>query len=237
MKDHIYHLVHKGYCIHVEYYPDENVHRKRILLGTCKKAHCDNPYYYIPKVELPVTLLKTCRQVYHEARNVFYSVNVFRVGDPGLCNLFLRRIGDFNLVLRKVHLNICVLKRNDERQWDNTLHNLAENVKTVQHVYILVRENPWEDQAYETHRHSPAVGNTPFLKGLLELKKLPLKTFELSVYECSPRRYIGNSHPAIYTWTPDQRRAWARSMMSAVLGKEEESGEEDSGEVISGEED
>ena len=210
--------MHGGRCIHVEFRPHQ---KKRLRLATCMKSHCDNPYYYLANLELPLPFLRTCRQAYHEARNVFYTANIFRIGDPRVGRLFLQRISDYSLTLRSVHLNICVTKRKDEREWDDTLQELAENFKTVQKLYIDVRETLWN--MYEcystTRRHSPAVGKKPFIRGLLELKKLPLKTFELSVWEGSPRNQP-QVPTSVYSWTPDQKRAWVRSMKSAILSKD-----------------
>ena len=187
------------------------------------RKHCDNPYYYLPKAELPVTFLRTCRQVYHEARNVFYATNIFRIGDPSISRLFSQRISLYSFTLRSVHLTICVTHRHDERQWDNALHELAKNVKTVQNVYIDVREHLWDERAYYNFRHTPTLGKRPFLGGLLELKKLPLKTFEISVGGDHLRRYVQGqwqSNMSVYVWTTDQKREWARSMKSAILGRD-----------------
>ena len=220
LKDRIYYFVHAKWCIHVDYHRHQNLHHERIRLGTCLRAHCDNPYYYLPEVMLPVPFLRTCRQMYHEARNVFYTANVFRIGDPKLGGLFLQRISDYGLALRSVHLNICVAKRNDERQWDNTLHELAENIKTVQHLYIDVKGHLWNGHGEPNSlRTNPSLGKRPFLKGLLALKKLPLKTFEICVDAGHPR-FHHLVLPGDYTWTPEQMQAWAQSIQSAVLGKE-----------------
>ena len=204
----------------MEYHAFPNLRPQRIRFTTCKRVHCDNPYYHLPNVELPFAFLKTCRQAYHEARNVFYKVNIFRIRNPSLGDLFIQRVSNYGLALRSVHLNICVPKRNDERKWDNTLHKLAENFKTVQNIYIDVREHPWDHSYYDTLRHNPAVGKKPFLKGLLELKKLPLKTFEISVYEPNPRSYHYRVDWDVYSWSPDQKRAWSRSIKSAILDKD-----------------
>lgn len=202
------------------YHPHHNPHWDRILLSTCLRIHCNMPYYCLPDTELLVGFLRTCRQAYHEARNVFYTANIFRIGDPIRGRTFLQRISDYNLVLRSIHLTIHIFMRNDERQWNSTLHQLAENFKTVQNLYIDIEQDLWSDEAdYHTGRYSPALGKRPFLKGLLELNKLPLKTFEICVDTGSPRVYH-LAQAGDYTWTWDQKRAWAQSMKSAILGKD-----------------
>ena len=223
LKDRIYHFVYAGYCIHVAYHPHQKLHGNRILLSTCLRMHCDDPCCYQLKVELSVGFLRTCRQAYHEARNVFYTANIYKFDEPTLGRTFLQRISDYNLILRSVHLTIRVSKRSDERQWDNTLHELAENFNTVQNLFIDVLQGLWVegnyDYNYTRQRYSPALGKRPFLKGLLELKKLPLKTFEIGVDIWSPRLHH-LAEAGDYSWTPDQKRAWARSIKSAVLGKD-----------------
>ena len=157
--------------------------------------------------------------MYHEARNAIYTANIFKIDEARLGVLFLQRISNYSLTLRSVHLNICVLWRDDERQWDITLLELATNCKTLQNLYIDVRDNFRDDLEFKTLRYGLSVGKRSFLRGLLQLKKLPLKTLEIWVDEGHPRH-----HPLVkvndYSWMLDQRLEWARSMKSAILGKD-----------------
>ena len=220
MKDRIYYFLYGGYCIHTEYHDRfQKFPSKRIRLFACDKFHCDNVYCSLPTLKLPIAFLRTCRQTYHEARNTIYTANIFKIKEARLGGLFLQRISNYTLTLRSVHLNICVSRRDDERQWDITLLELATNCKTLQNLYIDVRDNFRNDLEYKTLRYGPALGKVAFLRGLLQLKKLPLKTLEIWVDE-------GHSHHHQlvkvndYSWMLDQRREWARSMKSAILGKD-----------------
>ena len=157
--------------------------------------------------------------MYHEARNAIYTANIFKIKEARLGGLFLQRISNYSLTLRSVHLNICVWRRDDERQWNNTLLELAVNCKTLQNLYINTKDNLRNDLDYKTLQYGPAVGKRSFLRGLLQLKKLPLKTLEIWVDEGHPRH-----HPPVKvndsSWMLDQRLEWARSMKSAILGKD-----------------
>ena len=171
------------------------------------------------RVRLPeLDSLTTCRQVYHEARNVFFSANTFEMDRPSSVHLFLRHLhlGTHRaLSVRSLHLNIAIPDRNEERKWDNILHTLVEELYNVIHVYVDVEEEIWNNCYSPTRRHSPALGKRPFLTGLLELKRLPLKTFELAMV--ATRRRHRHSEDK-YNWTVDQKIAWARSMKMAILG-------------------
>ena len=161
--------------------------------------------------------------MYHEARKVLYSANTLYFVKPRSVSGFLRHlniVSDHSLPVRSVHLSIHVSDRSKEREWDHAFHALAEGLKNLQHLYIKVEEDIWNH--FWTRRHSPALGKRPFLGGLLEFKKLPLKTFELIMSESGPSRYGGrwnycNLREHEYTWTMDQKRAWAQSIQNAIL--------------------
>ena len=221
MKDRIYYFLYGGSYIHAEYHDRYQKFRsKRIHLVACDKFHCNNVYCSLPTLKLPLAFLRTCRQVYHEARNAIYTANIFEIGKARVGGLFLQRISNYSLTLRSVHLNIRVSTRDVERQWDNTLLELATNCKTLQNLYMDIKDNLRNDLDYKTLQYGPAVGKRAFLRGLLQLKKLPLKTLEIWVDEGHPHHH----HPLVkvndYSWMLDQRREWAQSMKSAILGKD-----------------
>lgn len=170
---------------------------------------------------LPVASLGTCRQLYHEAKNVLYSANDFMLlSDSRLLGLFIRRLDDGShrsLAVRSLHLGLVVSNINEERKWDNAFRTLAESLKNLRHISIYIFEVIWDASGYyysRNRRHSPAHGKRPFLRSLLELKELPLKTFELGVME-SHGATAGDTK---YVWTTAQKREWAQKMKGAILG-------------------
>ena len=153
--------------------------------------------------------------MYHDARNVLYSANTFQIANARSGRLFLQRLSDRCLTLRSLHLDVFVAVKQDERDWDYAFHEVAEDLKNLQRLYINFKEELWNGLYYNAGRHSPAFGKKPFLGGLLELKKLPLKTFEIVIDETT--RYVRNI-PERDRWTVPQKLVWAQSIKSAVLG-------------------
>ena len=161
--------------------------------------------------------LRTCRQMYHEARKVLYSANTVEFVNPRSVSAFLRYsniVSDRSLAVRSVHLSIHVSDRSKELEWDRAIHALAESLKNLQHLHIDVEETIWNYP--KTRRHTPTLRKRPFLRRLLELKQLPLKTFELIMSKSSrsPHRVVCKNQ---YRWTMDQQRAWAQSIQNAIL--------------------
>lgn len=169
---------------------------------------------------LPVAVPATCRQIYHDAKNVLYSANCFSFRHPKLVGSFIRRldcVSNRSLAVRSVHLFVLIRDRNQERKWDNSLHALAENLKNLRHIYIEVAEYLWNGYNYHHPRHSPAYGKRGFLRGLLELKNLPLKTVELVVGD---NMNVRETLDKRYVWTNAQKQDWAQSMKSAILSSD-----------------
>lgn len=203
-----------GFCLYVS---GIGGYRTSIKLVACNDPtpHAVSLYNSREKLQPLVASLKTCRQIYHEARNVFYSANTFEISTVKEIGGFLRCLDTFSnrsLAIRRLHITMSVFNKIDERYWDNGLHALAEGLKNLRHVHIRVRERIWS--VSYPRRQSPAVGKAPFLQGLLELKKLSLKTIEIIVELYEIRSVRDNR----YIWTGAQKQAWAQSMESGILG-------------------
>ena len=170
------------------------------------------------KIGLVVAFLRTCRQMYHDVKSLLYSANDFRLYQAQLVRPFLRRLDEVNhrsLAVRSVTLNVYLSSRNEERQWDHAICALAENLKNLRHIRIAIDEQLWTYRWVCTRRQSPAHGKAPFLPSLLELKKLPLRTVNLTV----TARPTGNwVLPIEYTWTAAQKQEWVQKMKLAILG-------------------
>lgn len=159
--------------------------------------------------------------MYHEARSVLYSVNTFEIGRPIQGRLFLQTLSDRSLTLRSLHLSIILVCTQDERDWNHVFYEMAKNLKNIRDLYVHILEVLWVGY-YRGIRQSPAFGKKPFLKGLLELKKLPLKTLEICMRDNFEGRHYHSHGISAYTnkyiWTPAQQQEWAESMKSAILG-------------------
>ena len=221
LKDRIYQFVYGGFYVRVA----EDYSCVGLDLAPRMAAFREICYHEVGRwtykgfEHLPVASLGTCRQLYHEAKNVLYSANRLSLSDPKLVNTFIRRLDNLNhrsLAMRSVYLVVYVHNKNREREWDNTFRVLAESFKNLRHIRIMVEQRIWNGyQDYSHRRRSPAQGNMPFLQGLLELKKLPLKTVDLVVTK--DMRY-GSLRGDAYNWTDAQKREWERHMEGAILG-------------------
>ena len=182
-----------------------------------ERGNRQNIYIFsdITSSQLPIASLRACRQIYHDAKQVVYSANTFEFFNPKIILLFIRclDVSYRNLALRSVVLNIYV-DNYREREWDNVFRELADNFKNLRHLHIEIDEVIWSKPW--TRRHSPAYRNSPFLRGLLELKQLPLKTVELVMVD----RGIYGDPISQYIWTIAQKQEWAQRMKSAILGSE-----------------
>ena len=187
---------------------------------------CKNPYQHGTRQcnrtqdnHLPVASLKTCRQMYHEIRNALSSGNHLEISHPRAACSFLRHLTHSALRLRRIELNIFIDDRKEEHSWNKAFHALSEQLKDLRHLCVKVDEQLWPVYAAYKGRHSPAFGKTPFLAGLLQFKKVPLKTFELVVGDGREGYPFETAYlSSNYIWTTDQRRLWAQSMKSAILG-------------------
>ena len=156
---------------------------------------------------------------------MLYSANTFEISAPNRVSPFLRLLDSVShcgLAVRNLRLDVSVTRPDDERQWDNSFHNVAEGLKTLRHLCINMREIYRHGQREYRFRDGPAVRKKPFLGGLLELNKLPLQTVEFVIGTgqsfCTRQTWYIVRGGKIYTWDNAQKLAWAQSMKSAILG-------------------
>ena len=160
---------------------------------------------------------RTCRQIYQDAKDAFYSTNGFQIICPQPLGVFIHHLDHVShraLAVRNMHLRIVVYGRNEERQCDKGFRALVESLKNVRHIsiFICVKDN-------YSSRSSPlgtlAYRKEPFLPGLLAFKKLPLKTFTLDLELHSETFWKEGKR---YLWTAVQEREWVHYVKDAVLG-------------------
>ena len=159
--------------------------------------------------------------MYREARNVIYSANTFEIFSPNRVSPFLRRLDSVShcgLAVRNLRLNVSVSRPDDERQWDISFHNLAEGLKTLRHLCINMGEVSRYGRPELRFRDSPAFRKRPFLGGMLELNKLPLKTVEFVIRTGQNWCWCIARGGKIYEWDNARKLAWAQSMKHAILG-------------------
>ena len=177
----------------------------------------DNTYHDRRQSSVPEASLRTCRQMYQDAKDAFYSTNEFQLICPQPLGVFIQHLDDVNhraLAVRNMHLRVVVYGRKEERECDNGFRALVKSLKNVRHISIFIcvkdnlsyRSTPLETLAYRKE---------PFLPGLLDFKKLPLKTFTLVLEEHSETFWKEGKK---YLWTAVQEQEWVQYVEGAVLG-------------------
>jgi hypothetical protein len=102
-----------------------------------------------PRQNIRRALLRTCKQIYHEARLIFYSENTFVLSKPRAFFAFLGRIGTGNIaLLRSLRIyapgnyttsSKAYYNRFAEQTapaWYFVLNKLAEEATGLRHVYV-----------------------------------------------------------------------------------------------------
>ena len=178
----------------------------------------DDTYFDRRRSSVPKASLTTCRQIYHDAKDAFYSSNEFEVICPQPLGMFiehLKYVSHRALVVRMMDLRVLVCSRNQERDCENGVRALAESLKNVRHISIDISGDERCGFAC-TRRLGPFYRDKPFLLGLLELKKLQLKTFSLSVYG----QREDDVHKDDLTGIAVQKWEWVQYMKGAILGSD-----------------
>ena len=209
LKDRIYHLVYGGVVIRV----DRNNHGDSIQMRVLDDTYLDRRQSSVPKASL-----RACRQIYHDAKDAFYSCNEFEVICPQPLGFFIEHLEYVShraLAVRNIYLRVLVCSRNQERECENGFRALAESLKNVRHISIDISGDERCGFAC-TRRLGPFYREKRFLLGLLELKKLPLMTFSLSVYGQGE----DDVHKDNLTEIDVQKREWVQYMKGAILGSD-----------------
>lgn len=200
----------------------------------------DGTYAYFNAEDWPptldISLLSSCRQIYHEAKYTLYATNTFSFRSPETLRSFMWNVGRGpaanNIAIRNVHLSIGIAVRQDEYTWNKALSLLVKKLPCLTNVCVTVDQNfRWGRPQFGTSGvqrifTDPATGNNFFLRGILELRKLPLSGLVCIVAK------IGYPYPARESarekawriaedaksqWTQAQKVEWARFVKAAVL--------------------
>lgn len=179
------------------------------------------------KCGLDIALLLSCRQIYHEAKYTFYATNTFSFESARALRAFMCRVergpAANNLAIRKLHLEIQTGLIQDEYTWNKALSLMVRKLPGVNKVSVTIDRYPyWYDSGGQRMFTDPATGSNFFLRGILQLRKLPLSGLGLIVTDSGgvDDGTIEASMAAeelATQWTHAQRVEWARFVKGAVL--------------------
>ncbi|CZR52175.1 uncharacterized protein PAC_02052 [Phialocephala subalpina] len=114
-------------------------------------------------------ILQTCKQINHEANQILYSQNVFKVTEPKQMSRLIAQIGLLNFRLIK-NLHIWVPYSAELSSWLQLLHILAEEAIKLRYIELGWGEFPWQ-----FHRGAMERGlgdNLDFVRALAKIQGL-----------------------------------------------------------------
>ena len=130
-------------------------------------------HLYCPRhsrlLDLGVNVLRTCQQIYHEARYLLYSFNTFSFTRPTtLENFFERLLTNFPscaTAVRSLHLDTAVVRTSSESEWCESIEFITRKLLGVTHLNLNWTLWGWDGES-----------TTDIL---LAFKKLPLTSVTL----------------------------------------------------------
>ena len=196
-------------------------------------------------LHIPIHLLLTCRQLYHELNHILYSANTFCFQDPELLIRFISHLdslpsGSKTLAVRHLHLHIRISTRTHEEDWNRALSAAASHLPNLNSIDISIKQGLWNRPLRDLEKRlNPSISKEDtFLVGLSGLKKLQsLMEVTISVYQVVDH-YAGTfvdtkvveqeSNPADpekgkFLWSREQQREWAWDLVAGIFGREENS--------------
>ena len=174
---------------------------------------------------LPVGLLRTCRQIYHEANQIMYSTNTFSFQRPEAVKEFISHLksipsGSRTFAIRHLHLYMRIDYKSDETEWNRALSASARAFTNLRSLGISIEQNLWnrkqEDRSKEFRKNPSMSHHGIFLAGMLGFRKVgSLKEMTLVVTDTYPREVW---RPSKFRWTDAQKQKWARDVRADILG-------------------
>lgn len=180
----------------------------------------------VTDTSLDLRFLRTCKQIYEEAKLVPYTSNTFSFSRPRSVRAFL--VGDqlrgpfINArKIRKAHFELAIRSGFDETAWASAMDVVASEVKSLQRVYVDIDYRP--STTFLTQRGYSNPTTNPFVRGLLQLRELPLRTVTI-VLSDGEARFAGALGLSAYLeqqfrWSMAQKREWVEFMRYKLLSR------------------
>ena len=181
---------------------------------------CDRDHTY---ETVNLSLLRTCRQIYGEAKYFPYSTNTFSFIQPGVIKEFTvwleRTSAGYNKAIRSMHIEFVIACFNDEKRWESSIKNLARRLPNVENVNLSL------DQRYILNGcRNPTLfeyGRGNRMRSiLLSLRTLPIKRATFEITDARGLREsqwsIVPEYEQMFRWTLDEKRVWARYVKEAL---------------------
>lgn len=179
--------------------------------------------------KLSLTILRSCRQIYLEAKTIHYTNNTFDINCNDILERFVRARfqNKQNLAVRSLCLAVGVTHSSCVNAWSHTIDKaLLRHLKSVRRLYLnlgqsycacSIRVSGYEESEMTERQR----------KLLKKFSKLPLKeatlviademfVTRLSVHDA----WAGYGPLEQYRWTLKQKQDFSKEIRAALLGRE-----------------
>lgn len=177
-----------------------------------------------------LAILHTCRQIYHEVKDVLYFSNTFSFRNssalPTFMGSLLKSSANPYLAIRSLHLNIQICGEEDLDEWNKAIQNVPIHLPNVQRLYINLDLDIADPEEFAIC-YSPTVPLKYCLLGALyQLRILPLKEIVVIVADedwAATQRGEEwfSSLEDEYRWTIGQKQEYATEIREVLFRSRE----------------
>lgn len=195
---------------------------RRKIRGSCFGCTAQLGLATESHARLSPSLLRCCRQTYLAARLIPFSANTLSFTNPyefqSYC-IFGKSLVDKKSLIRRLHLDIIIRNRWEEEGWDLTFRAIAGDLKSLQHIYIDIEQNPYELRHLSEWRFKEPAESS-FLGGLRELRESNLSFVTVTISDFHILHSVSEGWErwmAQYRWTMTQKQGWAGYVKKILL--------------------
>jgi len=196
-------------------------------IGNCEDRHstCEHELWS----KLSPTILRTCRQIYREARLVPYHANTFSFTSADTLDQFVTSLIPVQkLAIRSLHLDMMFDDEYDRREYNECLKNtVVEGLPRLRDVHLCL------ELRFDGDLHllkDMAENKDKWIYGLLALQMLPLQTVTVVISDAGfpdqlTHDYGAEEHAALekeYRWTADAKKEFAEDIRRRLLKPRDE---------------
>ena len=178
--------------------------------------------------QLSLTLLRSCRQIYLEAKTVHYTSNTFAVSCSNVLERFVgaRFRNKQHLAIRSLYLDFRIIHPGHINVWSDIItKGLLRRLKSVRCLYLNLTQLyctcSVEVWSYEGSEMTECQG-----KMFKEFRKLPLKKATLVIDDSAFSKPMGafdepffhNEMEQQHRWTMKQKQIFSKEVRHALLG-------------------
>ena len=158
----------------------------------------------------PLSILRSCRQIYHEAGQILWSTNTFSFTDGAT---FQRFMGTRSLIqkrtLKKLRFEMNWDTQEEATRWNSALNiTIIRSLQGLRQLRMCIYYSlGWRDYEFMKYRFTTPYG-TSYVKGIERMAILPLTSVEIAVK--SRRSIEGN-------WSKAERTEYAEGLRKLLL--------------------